>query len=162
MGKAGSPARVASGRVLRSHLRGVPWLRRAEVIPRHGQAEFRYLEDSLNRPRRLVCLHCTAVRDWIPSKRDWGRLIAGPHGPNHPFFGRSLWLQAPCCGHILLAYNDRHLDTLQSYVSADLRERTNSDPKRGMLYRLPAWIKKAGHRNYVLRAIDLLREQLNR
>ena len=43
-----------------------------------------------------------------------------------------------------------------------MRERTNTDPKRGMLYRLPAWIKKASHRNDVLRAIDLLSEQLNR
>jgi hypothetical protein len=133
---------------------------RAEVIPRPGQADFRCVEDFLNRPRRLVCVHCTTARDWIPGKRDRGRLIAAPHGPSDPFFGRPLWLQAPCCGHILWAYNARHLDTLQSYVSAGLRERTDSDPSRGMLYRLPAWIKKAGHRSDVLRAIDLLREQL--
>jgi hypothetical protein len=135
---------------------------RAEVLPRPGQPEFRYVTDFLSRPRRLVCRHCAAARDWIPSKRDQGRLIAGPHGPSDPFFGRPLWLQTPCCGHVLWAYNDRHLDTLHSYVRAGLRERTDSDPKRGMLYRLPAWIKKASHRSDVLHAIDLLHEQLNR
>ena len=135
---------------------------RAEVIPRPGQPGFRYVTDFLSRPRRLVCPHCATAREWIPSKRDRGRLIAGPHGPSDPFFGRPLWLQTPCCGHILWAYNDQHLDTLQTYVRAGLRERTNSDPKRGMPYRLPAWIKKASHRSDVLRAIDLLHEQLNR
>jgi hypothetical protein len=135
---------------------------RAEVTPRPGQPEFRYMTDFLNRPRRLVCPHCTTTRDWIPNKRDWGRLIADPHGPNDPFFGRPLWLQTPCCGHILWAYNDRHLDTLESYVSAGLRERTNSDPKRGMPCRLPAWIKKANHRSDLLCAIGLLRGQFNR
>jgi hypothetical protein len=132
------------------------------VIPRPGQPELRHVTDFLSRRRRLVCPHCATARDLIPSKPDRGRLIAGPHGPSDPFFGRPLWLQTPCCGHVLWAYNDRHLDTLQSYVRAGLRKRTNSDPKRGMLYRLPAWIKKASHRSDVLRAIDLLREQLNR
>src|SRR5438874_5956664 len=79
-------------------------------------------------------------------------------GPNDPFFDRPLWLQTPCCGHILWAYNSRHLDTLRSYVAADLRERTG--PTMGMLDRLPAWIKKANHRTEVLRAIDRLHDQL--
>jgi hypothetical protein len=43
---------------------------------------------------------------------------------------------------------------------ADLRERTG--PSMSMLDRLPAWMKKAGHRSDVLRAIDRLRDLLDR
>jgi hypothetical protein len=53
-----------------------------------------------------------------------------------------------------------HLDVLQSYVAADVRERVG--PTMGMLDRLPAWIKKANHRTEVLRAINRLRDQLHR
>jgi len=117
---------AALGRVLRPDLRGVS------------------VTDFLNRPRRLVCPHCTTTRDWRPGERDCYRLMADPHGPNDPFFGLPLWLQTPCCGHILWAYNDRHLATLESYVGTGLRERTNSDPKRGMPYRLPACLDQEG------------------
>ncbi|MEW9532434.1 hypothetical protein AB0B72_28180, partial [Microbispora sp. NPDC049125] len=40
-----------------------------------------------------------------------------------PFFGLHLWLQTPCCGNVLWAYNIRHLDLLEGYIGADLRER---------------------------------------
>ncbi|MGI5171658.1 hypothetical protein ACQEU3_45665 [Spirillospora sp. CA-253888] len=33
-----------------------------------------------------------------------------------------LWLQRSCCGHVLWAYNVRHLDLLESYAAAKLRE----------------------------------------
>ena len=61
--------------------------RRAEVTPRPGQAAFRYVTDFLNRPRRLVCPHCATTRDRAPSRKDYGRLMASPHGPNDPFSG---------------------------------------------------------------------------
>jgi hypothetical protein len=51
---------------------------------------------------------------------------------------------------------------MESYAWASLRERTRSGQKRGMPYRLPAWIKQASHRGDLLRAIGLLRDQLDR
>jgi hypothetical protein len=115
------------------------------------------------RPRRLVCHQCGANRDWTArqTRPNGGALIGvALGGPKDPFFGRPLWLQTPCCGHLLWAYNASHLNVLHTYVAADVRERTG--PTVGMLARLPAWIKKANHRAEVLRAIDRLRDQLCR
>jgi len=62
----------------------------------------------------------------------------------------------------LWAYNQRHLDVLERYVSARLRERRRAACEMGMLERLPAWIKAAGSREGVLRGIGHLRLQLSR
>ena len=108
----------------------------------------------------MVCHHCASTRDWRAEQRGAALVGVALGGPNDPFFDRPLWLQTSCCGHILWAYNSRHLDTLQFYIAADLRERTG--PTMGMLDRLPAWIKKADHRSEVLQAIERLRDQLRR
>ncbi|MDG4829945.1 hypothetical protein O7627_11605 [Solwaraspora sp. WMMD1047] len=135
----------------------------ATVVPRPGLPALRYYTELRFRPRRLVCSQCGATRDWVApqTQRNGGALIGvALSGPKDPFFGRPLWLQTPCCGHLLWAYNASHLDVLQSYVAADVRERIG--PASSMLGRLPAWIKKANHRSEVLRSIDRLRGQLRR
>jgi hypothetical protein len=83
-------------------------------------------------------------------------------GSSEPFFGRPLWLQTPCCGHGLWAYNSRHLDVLEDFVSARLRERTGESPTMAMIPRLPAWMKKAQHRAEVTAAVGRLRGQVKR
>jgi hypothetical protein len=133
------------------------------VVPRPGLPELRYYGELQFRPRRLVCRHCGTTRDWVArqTRPSGGALIGVAFGgPNDPFFGRPLWLQTRCCGHLLWAYNRSHLDALRAYVAADLRQRTG--PTMGMLDRLPAWIKKANHRAEVLQAIDRLGDQLHR
>lgn len=133
------------------------------VVPRPGLPELRYFSELQFRPRRLVCRGCGTTRDWVARQtRPRGGALIGVAlgGPNDPFFGRPLWLQAPCCGRLLWAYNGRHVGVLRSYVAADVRERTG--PTMGMFDRLPAWIKKANHRTEVLKAIDRLRNQLDR
>ncbi|GLY54020.1 hypothetical protein Lesp01_76760 [Lentzea sp. NBRC 102530] len=70
-----------------------------------------------------------------------------------------LWLQAPCAGHTLWALNGAHLDLLESYVGAALREDPDPSSVRRMtiLAKLPAWLKSAKHRDEVLRTIRRLR-----
>jgi hypothetical protein len=96
-------------------------------------------------------------------------VITRSRSAQDPFFGLPLWLQTPCCGNVLWAYNGRQLDLLAEYVGADLRERVSRSPGEGafrrfegveaftMLERLPAWIKSAGHRAEVLKAVARLR-----
>lgn len=135
----------------------------AVVVPRPDLPELRYYSELQFRPRRLVCRQCATTRRWIARQtRPSGGALVGVAlgGPNDPFFNRPLWLQMPCCGHLLWAYNGSHLDVLHSYVAADVRERTGLT--MGMLDRLPVWIKKANHRAEVLRAIDRLRDGLHR
>ncbi|WP_198414170.1 hypothetical protein [Micromonospora phaseoli] len=135
----------------------------AAVVPRPGLPALRYYSELWFRPRRLVCSQCGANRDWVtPQTQSSGGALIGVAlgGPKDPFFGRPLWLQTPCCGQLLWAYNASHLDVLQSYVAADVRERVGA--ASSMLGRLPAWIKKANHRTEVLRSIDRLRGQIRR
>jgi hypothetical protein len=78
------------------------------------------------------------------------------------YFGLPLWLQAPCCGHVLWAYNRHHLSLIEQYVQADLRE-LSGEPKLGwhansLTSRLPDWMIVAKHRQAVLNAIAKLKE----
>jgi hypothetical protein len=77
-----------------------------------------------------------------------------------PYFGLPLWLQAGFRGHLLWAYNLRHLDLLEGYVAARLRERHELPLTTGsmtMITRLPVWIKAAKNRDEFLRTIGRMR-----
>ncbi|GGM79811.1 hypothetical protein GCM10011609_14510 [Lentzea pudingi] len=97
---------------------------------------------------RLVCPTCAHTR---PYNRVWC-WDATSYVPD-------LWLTTPCADHTLWALNTAHLDVLESYVSATLREDPDPSSVRRMtiLAKLPAWLKSAKHRDEVLRAIRRLR-----
>ena len=112
--------------------------------------------------RRLVCAHCGLTKDraahaYPPRELDaWYEQL-------------ELWLQMPCCGETLWAYNQEHLDFLEQYVAATLRERTRKDGttlsqtaarNSTLASRLPAWIKSAKNRDEVLKCISKLRRML--
>lgn len=128
---------------------------RAEVAPwLDGQPRGPY---SIRWPRRLVCRACGHVRNW---PGDTKHTISCWGGPVDPYFRQPLWLRADCCGsQTLWAFNERHLDILERYVNARLRER-GEHPGMTMLARLPAWLKSAKHRTEILRVIGRLRASL--
>jgi len=132
---------------------------RAVVVPRPGLPELRYYSQVQFRPRRLACPHCALVRDWTAQRRNNTLVGVAIGGPSDPFFGLPLWLQVPCRGQLLWAYNQRHIDTLQRYVAAKLREHP-VDPDFGMLGRLPAWMKAARNRFAMLRGLRQLSTRL--
>ena len=74
-------------------------------------------------------------------------------------FGLPLWLQSPCCGAILWAYNAEHLRVLHGYVAAGLRERTGVR-QWSMFARLPKWMSAHKNRKRVLAAIERLSEKI--
>ncbi len=78
-----------------------------------------------------------------------------------PVFGLPLWLQTPCCGHTLWAYNRKHLNELQLYVTAALRERIPNG-RWTMFTRLPQWIKSGKNREAVLRSLRRLELKLKK
>jgi hypothetical protein len=88
------------------------------------------------------------------------RLLPEFSGPDDPYFGLPLWLSIDCCGKVLWAYNAEHLNLLEGYVGARLRERGDFLGTMSMLERLPRWMKSANHRTEVLRAIQRLRKSL--
>jgi hypothetical protein len=103
---------------------------------------------------RLVCAHCVLARNWS------GGQPVEPRDGRDPRFDVPLWLRTECCGgHLLWATNGAHLQYLELYVGARLRERP--PPPSGLAWRLPAWLEAAGHRDDVLRALGRLRATLD-
>jgi hypothetical protein len=105
-------------------------------------------------PHRLVCDHCGLVkesdgRSWHPGS-DYGP-------PTDPYLGLPLWLQTPCCGRTLWVYNLPHLNYVESYVAADLRQR-----RWGLASRLPRWLVLRKNRDEVLRGVGRLKNALPR
>jgi hypothetical protein len=106
------------------------------------------------RDRRLTCVECTLVRTWpAPGATRTSRTGTD----SDPWFRLPLWLRADACGHVLWAYNERHLDLLRSFVAARHRTR-DATPTRihSVASRLPGWIKEANHRDELLRVLDRL------
>jgi hypothetical protein len=120
--------------------------RRASVIPLPGT------EPKLFSPRRVVCARCGYSKDWHDHSIRVG-------GPVDWYLGLPVWLQVPCCGQTLWAYNEDHLDFLEAYISADLRERVPG-VNSTLASRLPGWMKDAKNRDEVLRGIERLRQKL--
>jgi hypothetical protein len=80
-------------------------------------------------------------------------------GPYDWYFQLPLWLQTPCCGQILWAYNADHLAFLFSYVTADLRE-GNPHRNQSLASRLPGWMKSGKNRAQVTHGLQRLWERL--
>lgn len=95
-----------------------------------------------------VCDYTSSVQcDFFPA-----RFSSKPHDP---CFGLPLLLQTTVRGHVIWAYNQRHLNDLQAYISASLRER-NGSGKWSWITRLPEWIKNHKNRRSLLKAVASL------
>jgi hypothetical protein len=110
-------------------------------------------------PRRITCPACGYGQTWSKKhiRRGWGNTPV-----TDDFFKRLLWLQTPCAGELLWAYNSQHLALLESYVRA--RHRVHIKPGQGksaatFINRLPKWIRWAKHRDAVLKAIRRLKSR---
>jgi hypothetical protein len=102
--------------------------------------------------RRFACMKCAHSYEWKPrgivhSVRDWNSRLP-------------LLLQTECCGEVLWAFNERHLDFLYSYASSLLRERIGHH-NASLASRLPQWIKSRKNRTAVLRGVSRLRKLLD-
>jgi hypothetical protein len=79
-----------------------------------------------------------------------------------PWFGLPLVLAEPIGDHLLWARNAAHVESLIEWIGADLRERALGSGNHSMATRLPLWMKLAGARPRVLRALEKLRERAAR
>jgi hypothetical protein len=105
-------------------------------------------------PRKVVCPACSYYKVW-----DGDAIVTG-EGVDW-YFRLPLWLQVPCCGEVLWAYNEYHLSFLEDYVGSSLRER-HPNQNRALASRLPSWIKEAKNREAVLKCIHRLKAKLPR
>ncbi len=76
-----------------------------------------------------------------------------------PIFGLTLWLHKTFGDDVFWAYHYEHLELLEKYVRAKLRERgiDNKGSKNSLMFsRLPEFIKRAGNREEILALIKSL------
>lgn len=131
---------------------------------------------------RLVCEACGLARTWdgdhlhvlvggAPMVLDRGehawvdpdtgrgvRTFVEPQGADARF-GAPLWLRSECCGgQLVWANNTAHLDYLEAYVMARLREDTPGPAP--LSAKLPAWMKSAKNREEVSKHLSRLRRRL--
>jgi hypothetical protein len=110
-------------------------------------------------PRRLTCGSCSFVKDWASDE-----IRNGSYPAHDDYFDLPLWLQTPCCGEILWAYNECHLDFLEAFVGARLRERIRGNEHAwsngSLASRLPSWMKAAKNRDEVRKGLSRLRGRL--
>lgn len=123
----------------------------AKVVP--ISFESKKLNSLLLAPRKLVCQNCVYRNTW-----EGNRILVGSNVDW--YFRVPLWLEISCCGERLWAYNPKHLETIEQYVSAKLRER-NKDGKKSFLSKLPTWIKLAKNRDEILKAIRKLKATIS-
>ena len=93
----------------------------------NDQAQIRQLKSgavNVFAPRRCSCLHCGATQNWSQ-----GTVTHSAHVAVDPYFQHRLWLQVPCCGQVLWAYNPQHLEFLAAFVGATFRESRLEDRK---------------------------------
>ena len=105
----------------------------------------------LSAARRMTCTRCAAHRR--QAARAWTR----------PTMGLPLRLRAETRHGTLYAYNEDHLDYIEDYVRNRLRREIvepGSFRNQSIASRLPRWVKAAGNRDEVLKAIATMRKKL--
>jgi hypothetical protein len=109
------------------------------IFPRQKKSVLRLGECS--------CLHCG--HQWtMPAGADF--VLRGP-----------LWLRTPCHGEVLWILNLEHLEFMEQFIGAELREERMADlSSRRLSSALPRWILAAKNRKDVLRCLARLREKL--
>lgn len=108
---------------------------------------------------RCVCPACAFTREWILANQSTMPGLGS--GPKLGGFDLDLWLQTPCCGEVLWAYNREHIDFLEALIGAKLRERQPHPQygwsNAGMVSRLPRWMLAGSKREQVLKALAILK-----
>ncbi|MBK8519473.1 MAG: hypothetical protein WAT20_14715 [Ferruginibacter sp.] len=104
---------------------------------------------------RLFCVHCGYNKE-VTTEVAQHTFITKPA---NQFFDAELWLQADFKKERFWAYNDKHLDYLERYISATLRghkERTHFT----LLEKLPKFYHEAKNREGLLKIIAKLKNKL--
>ena len=117
-----------------------------------GQEEnsFRNMFES----RRLTCSTCGRTEDWKGDQVSLG-------GAVDPWFRHPLWLRTTVQGHVLWAWNARHLDLLEKVVGGRIRKRPQQMHETSTLFeKLPGWLKAANNRDSTQAGIRRLRAKV--
>jgi hypothetical protein len=106
--------------------------------------------------RKLVCENCSY---WDSKMPDDGIMM---HADKDWFFHLPLYYTVETSQGVLCAYNEKHLDFLEAFISAKIRSREKSESgwsNRSQISRLPKWAKLAKNRELLVAAIKKIRKK---
>jgi len=110
-------------------------------------------------PRRFSCTTCGSSKDWSQQNMESWYSEALDN-----YFRYHLWLQTSCCSRALWTYNLRHLEFIEAFVRAKLRERKPHElygwSNQSLFFRLPKWIQLGKNREEILKAIAKIRQSV--
>ena len=124
----------------------------ASIIPKPKPGS----EENQRVTQRVSCGHC----GYQAEETSQGYQSGSSRQPTDPYFGLPLWLQRPFGDNVFWAYNLDHLDFIEAFIRARLRERRQGEhgwSNSGMVSRFPKWLKAGGNREKLLAAIKKLR-----
>ena len=102
---------------------------------------------------RLFCLHCGCNKETATDIKN-GTIEM----PSNQYFQAEIWLQAPFKMDIFWAYNEKHLEYLERYISATIREHKDRVGFT-LLEKLPKFYHEAKNREGLLKIITKLKEK---
>jgi Zn ribbon nucleic-acid-binding protein len=102
---------------------------------------------------RLFCTNCGYNKE-ATTEIKIGTIKAAA---NH-YFQAELWLQAPFKNEIFWAYNDKHLEYLERYIAATIREHKDRTGFT-LLEKLPKFYHEAKNREALLKIISKLQRK---
>lgn len=103
---------------------------------------------------RLFCVHCGYNKDTTTVINPTATIQM----PANQYFDAELWLTASFKNELFWAYNDKHLDYLERYISAGLREHKDRTHFT-LLEKLPKFYHEAKNRGSLLKIISKLKNK---
>ena len=104
---------------------------------------------------RLLCAHCSYNRETSTETNLLG-MKANLHISANTYFDAGLWLQHSFKNDVFWAYNMAHLDYLEQYIGATLREHKERSHFT-LLEKLPKFYHEAKNRSALLKIIQKLK-----
>ncbi len=102
---------------------------------------------------RLFCISCGYNKETVTAIKNGSIEM-----PANQYFQAELWLQAPFKNDVFWAYNDKHLEYLESYISATIREHKDRVGFT-LLEKLPKFYHEAKNRDGLLKIIAKLKSK---
>jgi Zn ribbon nucleic-acid-binding protein len=103
---------------------------------------------------RLFCVHCGYNKEVTTALSQTVSIQI----PADAFFDAALWLQTTFKNELFYAYNNKHLDYLERYISATLREHKDRTGFT-LLEKLPKFYHEAKNRETLLKIITKLKSK---
>lgn len=111
--------------------------------------------DPEKKEARLYCLQCGHTNS-TGTEVEVAGIRANYMAAAHLYFDADLWYSAPFKKDLFWAYNREHLDYLESYISATLREHKDRSHFT-LLEKLPRFYHEAKNRDGLLKVIARLK-----